>query len=228
MFPFGFTYMTLATTAVFMIHSMLFFWHRYELPALANRHVTADNPRMSSSPSNRNFIDRNGIPHVPNAPIPRLTSRQSISSSQGRGGSRHSSALALFQAGDEDDDTSSYMFFMDGEVVMHGDRRSLRSLPSGSLDGGESSASVSHPQIPESISTGAGGDHAAHHHEMDEPSVAEEEALLGTTGEESASPADVSPESVTPRANNRATDIEYVEASGGAAPLPDFTGGDEN
>jgi hypothetical protein len=49
--PFGFGYTALATVALFMLHSMLFFWHRYELPAVARGWVTIDRPRMRISSS---------------------------------------------------------------------------------------------------------------------------------------------------------------------------------
>lgn len=38
--------MALASTACFMLHSMVFFWHRYELPAVAHGLVTVEYPRM--------------------------------------------------------------------------------------------------------------------------------------------------------------------------------------
>jgi hypothetical protein len=50
LYPFGFCYTALASTALFMTHSMLFFWHRYELPAVAHGHVTLEHPRMGPHP----------------------------------------------------------------------------------------------------------------------------------------------------------------------------------
>ena len=49
-FPFGFTHTALVCTACFMIHSMLFFWHRYELPAVAFGRVSPEQPRMMGRP----------------------------------------------------------------------------------------------------------------------------------------------------------------------------------
>lgn len=46
--PFGFGYLALATVACFMVHSMVFFWHRYELPAVALGWVTIEHPRQVS------------------------------------------------------------------------------------------------------------------------------------------------------------------------------------
>lgn len=44
--PVGFTYASLASTALFLVHTMLFFLNRYELPAINARLVTPEMPRM--------------------------------------------------------------------------------------------------------------------------------------------------------------------------------------
>lgn len=44
--PIGFTYASLASTSLFLIHTMLFFLNRYELPAINARLVTPEIPRM--------------------------------------------------------------------------------------------------------------------------------------------------------------------------------------
>ena len=49
--PYGFGNVAFGTVACFMLHSMLFFWHRYELPAVAFGWVTIDAPRMIMPPS---------------------------------------------------------------------------------------------------------------------------------------------------------------------------------
>jgi len=43
----GFVYLALTVVWCFMLHSMIFFWHRYELPALVRGHVSIDRPRMN-------------------------------------------------------------------------------------------------------------------------------------------------------------------------------------
>ena len=43
--PFGFICPLLTSTALFLLHSMLFFWNRYELPALVTGVVSARHPR---------------------------------------------------------------------------------------------------------------------------------------------------------------------------------------
>lgn len=45
----GFVYTALTVVWCFMFHSMVFFWHRFELPAVALGHVTVDRPRMTTS-----------------------------------------------------------------------------------------------------------------------------------------------------------------------------------
>lgn len=43
----GFVYLALSVVWSFILHSMVFFWHRYELPALVLGAVTIDRPRMN-------------------------------------------------------------------------------------------------------------------------------------------------------------------------------------
>jgi hypothetical protein len=43
-FPHGFAYAALTTAILFMAHSMLFFWHRYELPAVCRGQVQRSLP----------------------------------------------------------------------------------------------------------------------------------------------------------------------------------------
>ena len=42
-----FTYASLASTILFLFHTMLFFWNRYELPALHAGLITPQSPRMA-------------------------------------------------------------------------------------------------------------------------------------------------------------------------------------
>ena len=44
--PFGFAYTAMGVVGLFMLHSMVFFWHRYELTAVASGRVTIDRPRQ--------------------------------------------------------------------------------------------------------------------------------------------------------------------------------------
>ena len=44
-FPYGFSYAALTTSMCFIMHSMLFFWHRYELPAVFLGRVNPDHFR---------------------------------------------------------------------------------------------------------------------------------------------------------------------------------------
>ena len=141
-FPFGFSYSALGTSMAFMLHSMLFFWHRYELPAVVFGLVSPEHPRQSSSGVSPVSASNNPAPPiqpsqpysesgrstpentapssiVPNPrrvpPVGRSTSFSTVASGAL---SRNSSAGGLFHAGGGEDD-GSYMFFMDGEVVTH-------------------------------------------------------------------------------------------------------------
>lgn len=62
-FPFGFSYLALATTVLFLQHSMLFFWNRYEVPALESGAVSSARPRMSGVMSVRPSV-RHGAGHA--------------------------------------------------------------------------------------------------------------------------------------------------------------------
>ena len=141
-FPFGFSYSALATSMCFMLHSMLFFWHRYELPAVVMGRVSQENPRQSgyissspvstphimspaesgrSTPVSLSNTNHNHIRPVHTAPpmIRRRSIGRSTSFASTNGPlSRASSTGGLFHPGGGDDD-ESYMFFMGGEVVMH-------------------------------------------------------------------------------------------------------------
>eukprot|EP00547_Thalassionema_nitzschioides_P007270 CAMPEP_0194221742 /NCGR_PEP_ID=MMETSP0156-20130528/31256_1 /TAXON_ID=33649 /ORGANISM="Thalassionema nitzschioides, Strain L26-B" /LENGTH=295 /DNA_ID=CAMNT_0038952247 /DNA_START=968 /DNA_END=1855 /DNA_ORIENTATION=+ len=66
-FPHGFSYTALASTAAFLVHSMLFFWNRYELPAVARGLVSLEHPRMAADTSAQASPDQQRL-------IPRLES----------------------------------------------------------------------------------------------------------------------------------------------------------
>jgi len=136
-FPFGFSYSALVTSMCFMMHSMLFFWHRWELPAVVLGRVSPDHPRQHAlsagsmpsavhSPpgSGRSTPEQHVIPGVNFVPmagrLPHIGRSTSFSTEASGRLSRISSAGGLFHAGGGDDD-GSYMFFMDGEVVTHRD-----------------------------------------------------------------------------------------------------------
>jgi len=48
--PVGFTYASLASTILFLLHTVLFFWNRYELPALHAGLITSQSPRANIDP----------------------------------------------------------------------------------------------------------------------------------------------------------------------------------
>jgi len=136
-FPFGFSYSALVTSMCFMLHSMLFFWHRYELPAVVLGRVSPEHPRQRAyssqistpqiqSPveSGRNSpVDTSSNIDIPFHPLAQTVVRRSLGRSTSFAStngplSRASSTGGLFHAGGGDDD-ESVMFFMDGEVVMY-------------------------------------------------------------------------------------------------------------
>ena len=70
--PVGFTYASLASTALFLVHTMLFFLNRYELPAISAELITANNPRMmrmgnvgDMSSASRQPLWNQQIPQIP-------------------------------------------------------------------------------------------------------------------------------------------------------------------
>jgi hypothetical protein len=144
-FPFGFSYTALVTTMCFMLHSMLFFWHRYELPAAAMGRYNADHARLGAPSPERNILPpmpmdsaatRNtqirGPDVQPHMPV-RTFGTRSHSFNQSASGlmSRNSSTTGLFQGGgEEDDDDESYMYHLAGEVVMHRNQHQRVRTPS--------------------------------------------------------------------------------------------------
>lgn len=118
-----------------MMHSMLFFWHRYELPAVVLGRVSPEHPRQGqstasptatpSTPSDTGRITPDETAPVnPPQPIGTVGRTQSFNTIASGRMSRNSSNNGMFHRGD-DDDEGSYMYFMGGEVVIPRiDRRS--------------------------------------------------------------------------------------------------------
>jgi hypothetical protein len=106
---------------------MLFFWHRYELPAVALGLVTVEHPRMGNSMSSFQGDQRGRYePPVPSAaaipvPPPHQLVRQLSHGTSASRVSRQASSTALFNSGEDGDE--SYIYFMGGEVVMHREDR---------------------------------------------------------------------------------------------------------
>lgn len=146
-FPWGFSYSALATTMCFMMHSMLFFWHRYELPAVALGRVSPERPRqghssggsapppmMMHSESGRYSPEQHQQqqqPHVVNnTPQPQQqrafgVRNHSFNTAASGRTSGNSSINGMYQRGDDDDDGSSVLYYLGGEVVIpRNDRRS--------------------------------------------------------------------------------------------------------
>ena len=150
-FPYGFPYAALTTSMCFMMHSMLFFWHRYELPAVflgrgsasGGGYNVGSNTPIPSPPRARALTLNDGTNNTTDETMRWPVSSASVSSPPpaslpnfervhfGRNPSfgrlsRNSSNNAIFNRGD-DDDEGSYMYFMGGEVVIprhHSDQSS--------------------------------------------------------------------------------------------------------
>jgi hypothetical protein len=123
-FPAGFGYSAFATSMCFMMHSMLFFWHRYELPAVALGRVTPEHPRQGSAvpspvPSTTPSVQSDDHGRVPAAVLrPRGSVMRNASFGTAASAdhmSRQGSSLGMIGG----DDDGSYVYFMDGEVVVH-------------------------------------------------------------------------------------------------------------
>lgn len=137
--PFGFSYASMLSSVLFLLHSMLFFYNRYELPAVLNGQEAeriAAAAHGSDLPPSIDALtpdsERRSGPALLPRPLNRERNHPSItslaSSSLGRG-SVAGGLNILFNGGgshDEDGDDSSYMFFMSGEVVGRRDRNARR------------------------------------------------------------------------------------------------------
>lgn len=111
-----------------MLHNMLFFWHRYELPAVCLGQVTPEHPRQdlfSSAPppeaeeatETTAVADEMPSPRPTERPTPRNLSFGTVASDRL---SRASSSAGLF--GRDEDDASAF-YGVNGEVIVHHDIR---------------------------------------------------------------------------------------------------------
>jgi hypothetical protein len=166
--PYGFAYTAMGVVGLFMLHSMVFFWHRYELTALGSGRVTIDRPRQhyddhrSTAGSTRFGIDSSSqgtslshsgpIALHPESP-PRIRGSsqervdfqpiarpQQLSATNGQlpdddsyyrlnandrnethaqsSNSGHISSSSRRNFREDDEDSSSFVSFMQGEVVL--------------------------------------------------------------------------------------------------------------
>ena len=68
-FPFGFSYLALFTTVLFIQHSMVFCWNTFEIPALESGLITALTPRVGMGSIVRDARVDEGIPTALSIPI---------------------------------------------------------------------------------------------------------------------------------------------------------------
>lgn len=171
--PFGFSYLSLLSSVLFLVHSMLFFWNRYELPAILSDRVSAQSPRQqrqepegTTPAAIGNFPPpissvlapgNNGGPGPVLLPRPlnRGQNHPSYTSMSSLGRGSVATGNLLFQDGgnheDDDGDDSSYMYFMSGEVVMRRRSRSPSTASAGE-DEPENTPEVA-PPLPGTAST---------------------------------------------------------------------------
>jgi hypothetical protein len=160
----GFVYLALTVVWCFIFHSMVFFWHRFELPAVVFGYVSVDRPRMTlhSAPFSTNTssaptgTDQQHRPSEQRGMVlnnsassngAHLVSDRRTISMNGRGGpgvpshpsfstaSSRNGISGLFRNNhDDDSSTGSMLYFMGGEVVVHRGA-AVRTTSHGSVDG---------------------------------------------------------------------------------------------
>jgi hypothetical protein len=186
-FPWGFSYAALSTSMCFMLHSMLFFWHRYELPAVTMGLVSPEHPRQAPYSTSPNALHQpvhlesdftipelrppQHEPHMPAAATNEayqstrgyVRRNQSFNTTTSGLFSRNSSNNGMYQRGDEyEDDGSSTRYFVGGEVVIsrlnHQTERQRPQSPFSFQPGESGRASDYVPVHPTSISE------QQHHH----------------------------------------------------------------
>ena len=119
--PHGFSYTALASTVAFLLHSMLFFWNRYELAAVAHGFVTLEHPRMGNDRSSRLDLPRLDTPSdetlhlTPRIPQREISSQSMSTTERSADMSRRSSGL--FQHDTDENDEDSCLYMLSGEVV---------------------------------------------------------------------------------------------------------------
>ena len=142
LYPYGFTHIALSVNALFSFHSMVFFFNRYELPAVQAGVIHSDRPRSNIYRPrlyNRRVVvrevaggrrvatgvDSRGVP-LPQRPsrpqtptttsstIPQSGSNSSVIGMQSRTNSANS--FMLYEDGVSDDE--EYVVYLNGEVVL--------------------------------------------------------------------------------------------------------------
>mmetsp|Transcript_62396 Transcript_62396/g.184620 ORF Transcript_62396/g.184620 Transcript_62396/m.184620 type:complete len:305 (-) Transcript_62396:164-1078(-) len=156
--PFGFSYTSLVSTGLFLLHSMLFFINRYELPAILNGTISLSSPRTPGIEGERHGGgdgENQGadVPRTPptahyqgqtrnydeNLQVPDRGARVRGGGGSGGGisGDANIESLPSFSSmsslrrghrNTDDDDDSSFMYYLNGEVVMQRENRSSQSL----------------------------------------------------------------------------------------------------
>jgi hypothetical protein len=72
-YPFGFTYIAFNTCALFVLHAILYFWHRYEYSYLLNRRNVIQQPTIPTAVvSGIPIASRNDIPRFGKSKLSKL------------------------------------------------------------------------------------------------------------------------------------------------------------
>ena len=141
LYPYGFTHIALSVNALFSFHSMLFYFNRYELPAVQAGVIHADRPRaniyrprlynrrvvvreVAGSRRVAVGVDSRGVPLPQRAsrpPTPTATTsiaRSPSNSSMFGIQSRSTSANSFMMYEDGVSDDEEYVVYLNGEVVL--------------------------------------------------------------------------------------------------------------
>ena len=80
--PFGFSYAGLLSTVLFLLHSMIFFWNRYELPAIMSGKISRERPRMTMSPQTNHHNVAQGMIPIPAPQEVLINENENVASQQ--------------------------------------------------------------------------------------------------------------------------------------------------
>lgn len=121
--PFGFSYSALMSTALFQLHSMIFFWNRYELPAILSGEISSERPRMRPNQRNgQNVIMSQAVGDAIAAQQQYVHGGEAVNSSMVAGGQEiqrlRSSYPSMSSLGGRISSFDGYWMSIDGEVSL--------------------------------------------------------------------------------------------------------------
>lgn len=108
-FPFGFSYLALLSTALHLLHAMMFFWNAYEIPAYEAGVITAMTPRVAAVDPALTVYQFQAM--VPNSGAPNArNSNSSRVSRGGEGGGRRTNNDSVVIASSQATTVSAFTF----------------------------------------------------------------------------------------------------------------------